>query len=706
MDVRTPQPEQLLEPAGASSERAPLKFLYPTGSQPLEGYTIKRGIGRGGFGEVYFATSDAGKEVALKLIRRNLDVELRGVRHCLNLKHSNLIGVYDIRTDSLGDQWVVMEYVSGESLEDAIERHPNGMPVDEVIRWMRGIGAGVAYLHDHGIVHRDLKPGNVFLDIDSTDGGTVKLGDYGLSKFISCSRRSGQTESVGTVHYMAPEIANGRYGREIDTYALGIMLYEMLTGHVPFEGESVGEVLMKHLTAEPDLSSLDSPFREAVERTLAKDPEVRIGSVHELLELLPDGQGVEYVRLERIDGWSGEHAAADGIGAAHLFTDTSVRGHRGPKPFSKVPLERDVREPLYEWMNSTWTSWVEGWHTWDANPVGKALLLFVLVGLAVGTVTVWGSLAVLLGVVYVFYYAFWATLVRPAEVRRQKRVRRGPDGMAVARPAKRPPPAEQPVLQPMSRAEQRRTAAIRAQRLRTSWKEKVHERLRDKPLRQRATELLTSMVLSGILCAFLAMLAVVVVGGSTPGERLPLYLWLTGVTTVGTWVVLVTGKFTEGRFEDQIPMRLWQLVGGAFVGLVAWGLATTMMTGVPYMHDAGIGFHDSLLDELLNMSEGDYVQWQSQHLASPDALLSVMYFSLMMVGLRWWRLAEYARRTRLSLVGVGLAICGAWLAHLVCWYPQPTGMAVAGIIAVATQLVSPWLPPSGRKSAAEEAMAG
>ncbi len=88
----------------------------------------------------------------------------------------------------------------------------------------------------------------------------VKVGDYGLSKFISCSRRSGQTESVGTVHYMAPEVANGRYGKEIDIYALGVILYEMLTGRVPFEGESVGEVLMKHLTAAPDVSMLAEPY--------------------------------------------------------------------------------------------------------------------------------------------------------------------------------------------------------------------------------------------------------------------------------------------------------------------------------------------------------------------------------------------------------------------------------------------------------------
>ena len=116
-----------------------MKFTYASGSRPLEGYTIKRGVGRGGFGEVYFATSDAGKEVALKLIRRNLDVELRGVTQCLNLKHPNLISLYDIRTDDVGDQWVVMEYVSGESLEDVIDRSPNGMPADQALAWMHGI---------------------------------------------------------------------------------------------------------------------------------------------------------------------------------------------------------------------------------------------------------------------------------------------------------------------------------------------------------------------------------------------------------------------------------------------------------------------------------------------------------------------------------------------------------------------------------------
>src|SRR5881396_1783955 len=111
-----------IEPEPRSS--APLKFAFGSGSRPLAGYTVKRGVGRGGFGEVYFAVSDAGKEVALKLIRRNLDVELRGVTHCLNLKHPNLVAIFDIKQDDQDNSWVVMEYVAGESLEQAIQRHP------------------------------------------------------------------------------------------------------------------------------------------------------------------------------------------------------------------------------------------------------------------------------------------------------------------------------------------------------------------------------------------------------------------------------------------------------------------------------------------------------------------------------------------------------------------------------------------------------
>jgi serine/threonine protein kinase len=258
-----------------------MKFTYAPGDKPVPGYTIRRGLGRGGFGEVYLAVSQRGKEVALKLVQRHLDVELRGVGQCLNLKHPHLVVVYDILKVENDDYWIVMEFVAGESLADVLARHPQGIPEPQVLVWLRGICAGVSYLHDHGIAHRDLKPGNLF-----SEKGMVKIGDYGLSKFISATQRSGHTESVGTVYYMAPEVSRGRYGKEVDQYALGIILYQMLTGQLPFDGQSPGEILMKHLVGEPDLTLLAEPYRSVVARLLEKDPERRFPSVGEALNRL------------------------------------------------------------------------------------------------------------------------------------------------------------------------------------------------------------------------------------------------------------------------------------------------------------------------------------------------------------------------------------------------------------------------------------
>src|SRR5215469_9707156 len=254
-----------------------MKFNYSSGQRPLDGFTLKRGIGRGGFGEVYFAVSDGGKEVALKLVRGDTQIELRGVAQCLNLKHPNLVNLYDLRSDNQGDRWVVMEYIAGEPLNVILGRHPGGLPRELTREWFLGLARAVAYLHDHGVVHRDLKPANIFLE-----NGTVKVGDYGLSKFISSSRGSAQTQSVGTVHYMAPEISTGNYNKQIDIYAAGILLYEMLTGRVPFEGESAGEILMKHLTTPPDLSRLPFEFVPIISKALSKNPAHRYRTMAEM----------------------------------------------------------------------------------------------------------------------------------------------------------------------------------------------------------------------------------------------------------------------------------------------------------------------------------------------------------------------------------------------------------------------------------------
>lgn len=308
-------------------------YQYKYGDKPLEGYTIHRGVGRGGFGEVYYAVSDSGREVALKVVQGYEQIELRGIRQCMNLKSPHLVTIFDVRYNKDGKPFVIMEYVAGPSLRDLVRESPAGLGEQKAAFFLREIAKGLTYLHDRGIVHRDLKPGNIFYE-----DGYVSIGDYGLSKAMSASQHSGQTITVGTVHYMAPEIGQGRYDHRVDIYALGIVLYEMLAGTVPYLGGSPGEVLMRHLSGEPDVSNVPEPFASVIRRAMAKDPEERYQSVQEMVE---DVFGAEHIRESvshfRVDDLSAvaeriAHKAAVGAGG---------RGASGSSAEPTVSLPHD-----------------------------------------------------------------------------------------------------------------------------------------------------------------------------------------------------------------------------------------------------------------------------------------------------------------------------------------------------------------------------
>ncbi|MHB8969824.1 MAG: serine/threonine-protein kinase [Pirellulaceae bacterium] len=652
----------------------PMKFIYASGARPLEGYTIKRGVGIGGFGEVYFATSDAGKEVALKRIQRNLDVEVRGVTHCLNLKHPNLIAIYDIKYDDLGEGWIVMEYVAGESLKDVVDRNPNGMPLEEVRFWFGGIAAGVAYLHDHGIVHRDLKPGNLF-----RDEGVVKIGDYGLSKFISCSRRSGQTESVGTFHYMAPEIGKGVYGKEIDIYALGIILCEMLTGRVPFEGESCQEIIMKHLTADPDLRQVPVRFRRVIERALFKDPANRYKSVGDMLRAMQfdggsnlppaesrDAQPV--ISAEVVDAPVSADAPPIYIDDAGITTDEIVFGpvvqvvtSEAEKP-PVVVAAAAGREPIAAAVGVGYQRFTHWWASANLNTpiklglvVGGMLLLVLNSGWLV-------PIVMILGATYLVYFGI-------------RSVTMGTYGPQVP-PAAPTDTGQRFAPQTSPHRDRRRQRVPRG-----PWRERARECLQHKPAGQRLTEVTGSFLMAAIVSAVLCLIILVAGGRKLDAsvDTWTFYAWLTVTSAVGTWLVLGLAKFWEGTDGDDMLRRFVMMVAGLGIGVAAFAASDMLMIRLS-------------TQEMFNVLElpRDMIPTSIYANANEGTLgltPFLAYFGTLFVVLRWWRQVDPLRRTRFS---VWTILVVALVAMLIPWQ-IPWGFLLAVTISVAVQLSAPWM---------------
>ncbi len=198
-----------------------------------------------------------------------------------------LDGVTDFGVTDDNRLYFVMELLQGRLLSQALERS-GALSLTEAVDIGLQLCSAMTAAHEAGLVHRDLKPENIIIQPD----GILKLMDFGLARTVE-SRMTSEGNIMGTVHYMAPEIGAGCYNKSIDIYALGILLYEMLTGQVPYFGSSPAEVLMKHMTGEPDLTGVDETFARVIRKALAKNPEERYQTVQELVE---DVFGEEHIR--------------------------------------------------------------------------------------------------------------------------------------------------------------------------------------------------------------------------------------------------------------------------------------------------------------------------------------------------------------------------------------------------------------------------
>ena len=633
-----------------------MKFTFAPESRPLEGYTIKRAIHRGGFGEVYYALTDAGREVALKLLQNNTDVELRGVQQCLNLSHPNLVTIFDIRQDGDGDHWILMEYVAGETLDATLRRYPDGMPMEEVRRWLPGLAAGVTFLHDRGIVHRDLKPGNVFIE-----SGVVKVGDVGLSKFITPSRRSAHTQSVGTVYYMAPEVAKGKYGKEVDVYAIGIMLYEMLTGRVPFDGESTGEILMKHLSETADLSMLPPRLRPVIARALDKDPARRFTSVTALAEAFERAVLGKQVALE-IPESSFVQAAADG---AH---------HRGAAGGQDHSANRNGGPHRYDWRYGEKFHGTSPW------------LVFGLIGLLIS-----GFAGVpMLGMASLgaIFYGIHRG-IRGGSTKPWQRLKRG-HVVGTQGPIVQAAPAATVEINLQSAP-----GRLQQQPGERPWKPQCLKKravltprtARAVALRDRASHFFASASLAALFTAVfttcIAVFAPEFFGARGASSAVdPAMIGLFSITALGAaWGLLGVTKLLEGRKLDFGMRRVIQLLIGCVVGELAWGLSELLYVQIPDTREAAFRSINSqaLISDL-----------------GPTWLGYMVFFGLLFGLRRWWWQTDSYRPKRFRIMSVAMTMAVAAALMFTFEFAFGWGLVWAAVISSVVQLSAAWTPPAER----------
>lgn len=253
-------------------------------------YKILESIGGGGMANVYLAHDIIlDRDVAVKILRIDLADESNLIRRfqreaqsATSLVHPNIVGVYDVGEEN-DLHYIVMEYVEGMDLKQYIHEH-YPIPYEKTVDIMLQILSAVKVAHQHQIIHRDLKPQNILIDKQ----GNVKITDFGIAMALSETSITQTNSLLGSVHYLSPEQARGGMAtQKSDIYALGIVLYEMIMGKVPFDGESAVSIAIKHLqTTVPSVKEQNPVIPQSIDniilRSTAKDPFLRYQSIEEM----------------------------------------------------------------------------------------------------------------------------------------------------------------------------------------------------------------------------------------------------------------------------------------------------------------------------------------------------------------------------------------------------------------------------------------
>lgn len=255
-------------------------------------YEVLERIGAGGMAIVYKAKDILlNRVVTIKVLREQFVTDedfirrfRREAQSAASLSHPNIVSVYDVGKD--GDtEYIVMEYVEGRNLKEIIREYAP-LSTDQSINLGLQIIEAIKNAHEHHIIHRDIKPHNILVTVD----GHAKVTDFGIARAVSSATVTHTGDIIGSVHYLSPEQAKGLQSNEqSDIYSLGIILYELITGKVPYDGETPITIALKHLQEQPVLPSKINPriekeFEAVIMRAIAKSPEQRYLSAKDLLE--------------------------------------------------------------------------------------------------------------------------------------------------------------------------------------------------------------------------------------------------------------------------------------------------------------------------------------------------------------------------------------------------------------------------------------
>ncbi|HWK22216.1 MAG TPA: Stk1 family PASTA domain-containing Ser/Thr kinase [Ureibacillus sp.] len=255
-------------------------------------YKILELIGGGGMSNVYLAHDMIlNRDVAVKILRYDATNEeefhrrfQREALSATSLTHSNIVSIYDVGEDQ-DMHYIVMEYIKGKTLKQYINEFSPLSPARSV-QIMKQLTSAIAHAHENQIIHRDIKPQNILVDSE----GNVKVTDFGIATSLTATSYTKTNSVIGTVHYISPEQARGGNAtNQSDIYALGIVLYELLTGELPFSGESAVSIALKHLQTEtPSIRAIDASIPQSLENVVlkatAKNPLHRYASVEEMGE--------------------------------------------------------------------------------------------------------------------------------------------------------------------------------------------------------------------------------------------------------------------------------------------------------------------------------------------------------------------------------------------------------------------------------------